>query len=554
MKQLLFTSILNILLLICNIPISAQSWRCYTIAPEKDYLKDVLGITYSDYIFYRQRQTCQTEIVNIFIHVIRRSNHTGGLSVSQVNNWINVMVNDYTDGAIGFGETGRDFIDNDYYYYNWSNAKFNSLISTNSHNNAIDIYLLPAYISYARASDIPGKALVIGGAYGGTSVLPHEMGHCLGLYHTHSGRGCGDYANCAEAIDGSNCETCGDLICDTPADPCLMDNVNQNCEYTGGGGFDPDVENILSYTLPECMEHLTEGQFARIHTMIEYSQTLQDVLYIASISGPDMVCYSPNQVFTLNNRPYGTAINWTYSTSLLYPVSGQGTNDFTVRALTPYVGWEGWVQANIDIGDCDPVSFRYEDFWVGVPYVNPATIEFTCVEGPGYFCTNAFGNEYSFSFSYDYNYFDVKLTNLSETQTLYQDRIYSTWSTLEYWPPEGTYKFMVRGSNDCGTATNWSKTTVDYVDCGWRGFLNIVPNPATDEITMELKTDKIDTFSEGDIWEAEIFNQQMLLMHKTTRLKDKTYTINVSGWKEGVYYVRAKVKDKLLSGKFIISR
>jgi len=71
---------------------------------------------------------------------------------------------------------------------------------------------------------------------------------------------------------------------------------------------------------------------------------------------------------------------------------------------------------------------------------------------------------------------------------------------------------------------------------------------------MELKTDNIDTFTEGDKWEAEIFNRQMLLMHKTTRLKDKTYTINVSGWKEGIYYVRVRVKDKLVSGKFIVTR
>jgi hypothetical protein len=58
----------------------------------------------------------------------------------------------------------------------------------------------------------------------------------------------------------------------------------------------------------------------------------------------------------------------------------------------------------------------------------------------------------------------------------------------------------------------------------------------------------------GTLWEAEIFNQQMLLMHKSTSLKDKTYTINVSGWKEGIYFVHVKVKDKLVSGKFMVAR
>ena len=273
---------------------------------------------------------------------------------------------------------------------------------------------------------------------------------------------------------------------------------------------------------------------------------------IMSVTGPDIVCTS-NSTFSLNNRAPGTTVNWT-SSNLSY-VSGQGTDNYTVKAH-PYApgGGPGWVQATIS-GDCGDATIRKDIDLVGTPYVNPATIQFTCIEGPGYFCTNAFGNEFSFSYSYDYNYFDVKLTNFSETQTLTQFRIYSTWGTLDYFPPDGTYKFMVRGNNDCGTATNWSKTTVDYVDCGGLGeFLSFFPNPATDEITMELKTDNIDTFTEGDKWEAEIFNQQMLLMHKTTRLKDKTYTINVSGWKEGIYYVRVKVKDKLVFGKFIVTR
>jgi len=271
---------------------------------------------------------------------------------------------------------------------------------------------------------------------------------------------------------------------------------------------------------------------------------------IMSVTGPSIVC-SSNSTFTLHDCPIDTTVNWTESINLLY-VSGQGTDYYTVRAH-PYGSGGGWVQANITAGSCDAIPIHYVIDWVGPPYVNPETIQFTCAEGEGYLCTNAFGNEFSFYYTGPYNYFDIKLMNFSETQTLWQEQIEGTWGTVEYYPPEGTYKFMVRGNNDCGTATNWSKTTVDYVDCGW-WFMNIVPNPATDEIKIEIKTDYIDTYTEGDTWEAEIYNQKLLLMHKTTRLKDKTYTINVSGWKEGIYFVRAKVNDKVVSGKLIISR
>jgi hypothetical protein len=62
---------------------------------------------------------------------------------------------------------------------------------------------------------------MIHGSYYNTSVLSHEMGHCLGLYHTHHGTVTeeGDSFQCPELVNGSNSSTCGDYIADTPADP-----------------------------------------------------------------------------------------------------------------------------------------------------------------------------------------------------------------------------------------------------------------------------------------------------------------------------------------------
>ena len=49
-----------------------------------------------------------------------------------------------------------------------------------------------------------------------TSTVAHEMGHCLGLYHTHNGTG--DNNGTPELVNGSNSSTAGDYITDTPAD------------------------------------------------------------------------------------------------------------------------------------------------------------------------------------------------------------------------------------------------------------------------------------------------------------------------------------------------
>jgi len=81
-------------------------------------------------------------------------------------------------------------------------------------------------------------------------ALPQALGHFFGLDYTFKG-------DREELVDGSNCETAGDKICDTPADPySLLNNpseyVNSKCEFIflerdpNGDLYQPDVTNIMS--------------------------------------------------------------------------------------------------------------------------------------------------------------------------------------------------------------------------------------------------------------------------------------------------------------------
>ena len=120
-----------------------------------------------------------------------------------------------------------------------------------------------AYLPY----DPPKDYIVISTECNIASVLIHEMGHFFGLLHPHeTSRG-------KELVDGSNCESSGDLICDTEASPNLLELVSSNCEYTGvardsiGAHYLPSVANYMSYSLKECRCMFTSGQYKR---MIEY--------------------------------------------------------------------------------------------------------------------------------------------------------------------------------------------------------------------------------------------------------------------------------------------
>lgn len=148
-------------------------------------------------------------------------------------------------------------------------------IPSSADPNAIDLpYAINIYIyeslsaPYAKA--VGSNALYIGKSQSNTSSLPHEMGHCLNLFHTHNEGGC------IEMIDGSNCTICGDYICDTPADPNLYQGrylVDNNCNYIGtvtqnGVPYNPDTHNFMSYSIPSCRNHFTPGQGTRMYNSL----------------------------------------------------------------------------------------------------------------------------------------------------------------------------------------------------------------------------------------------------------------------------------------------
>lgn len=142
------------------------------------------------------------------------------------------------------------------------NISFNRLCVNFSASYETLPYAINIYVSDIGSSGVAGYAggygsnyLVIHYGNATSSTLPHEMGHCLYLFHTHNEVGC------PELVNGSNCVECGDHVCDTPADPKLYTNrywvdSENNCTYTGtftdanGASYNPDTRNLMSYSPP----------------------------------------------------------------------------------------------------------------------------------------------------------------------------------------------------------------------------------------------------------------------------------------------------------------
>jgi hypothetical protein len=102
-------------------------------------------------------------------------------------------------------------------------------------------------------------------------VLAHEIGHCLGLWHTHHGVSEVSYCDvCYERADGQNPDITGDLCSETPPTPtnyyCQDPGGTDGCSATPWGAT--DYHNFMSYAPiygGTCWDHFTPQQWGRIH-------------------------------------------------------------------------------------------------------------------------------------------------------------------------------------------------------------------------------------------------------------------------------------------------
>ncbi|CAN5241440.1 hypothetical protein BH09BAC1_BH09BAC1_03260 [soil metagenome] len=93
--------------------------------------------------------------------------------------------------------------------------------------------------------------------------ITHQLGHFFGLYHTF------ETIFTPELANGSNCQTAGDLVCDTEADP--RGTVGSNCIHQGpvadiqGNRYAPPYDNYMQFQ--ECGCRFTVQQYQRMYTI-----------------------------------------------------------------------------------------------------------------------------------------------------------------------------------------------------------------------------------------------------------------------------------------------
>ena len=170
-----------------------------------------------------------------------------------------------------------EYVDNTQFRYNGNDTlmKLTHAVSPETRCNVYVTSLNGGYGTFAwdsNALTALGGIVVGGSVFGGhSSVMTHEMGHNLGLWHTHHGVSeTGLCSACWEQADGLNGDTTGDFCSDTPATPvdydCVSPGDNDPCS---GAPWAPTLpESYMSYG-SQCWNMFTVHQASRVHCWFE---------------------------------------------------------------------------------------------------------------------------------------------------------------------------------------------------------------------------------------------------------------------------------------------
>gem|GEM_PF-2255437 len=239
----------------------AQGGHTHCDMPDAPAVDHLAGINPQDHL---NRLGGPSYTIRIYIHAMRLDDGSGGATWEEIMGDVERMRDDYAPAGICFMIVGTETINNTAL----SMANDSIIALYNLHSDAIDIYILPSdHPRAGRSFSIISGKFVLNTYKLGYHSMAHEMGHCFGLYHTHQGGN--------ELVDGSNCGSAGDFVCDTPADPNLNDAGNMSgCTYVGtstdanGDSYSPDPTNIMSYAPASCRQGFSSGQLIRALTTI----------------------------------------------------------------------------------------------------------------------------------------------------------------------------------------------------------------------------------------------------------------------------------------------
>lgn len=217
--------------------------------------------------------------INLIYHVFRESDGSNPAATqSDVDLQTDELNAAFAPSRIQFNYT-VNFINNSTYrnFLDSSEAAMKNTYAQQP-DEKLNIYVVNILASYLGVGTFPwdpvalqnlGGIIMHEAAFGpGQKTLTHEVGHCLGLWHTHHGvtevPAC---SACYERANGFDADRTGDFCGDTAPTPinflCSDPNGTDSCSSTPWGNT--DTQNYMGYAPDSCYSEFSPQQKGRMH-------------------------------------------------------------------------------------------------------------------------------------------------------------------------------------------------------------------------------------------------------------------------------------------------
>lgn len=382
-----------LLLLVWSISAKAQNAPipfCAALPPSADLLQQVRE--------FAQRDTRSGTILYVptVLHIVGRNDGTGYVTPSFYLDAFCQLNKDFAPSDIQFYLADSIHYIQNSAWYEHDDYDGGTDMHTNSQvPNALNCYVVEKAAG-ACAYAAPGWCIVLKNSCTGVPnhTWAHEAGHYFSLPHTFYGwEGEGVNTTVAapatingsevEKLDGSNCTTAGDFICDTPPDYIsnrwtCSNGKSGNILDPNGQTFQVDGGYYMSYSNDACMNKFSLGQTNQMRGFALSSlgsfvsptpPALQPTGLVTNISP------APNDTIT---TPYAAQLTWTRDPNATYyiievslqlnflttSISRIATDTtYLLTGLQPNKRYNWRVRSYNEMYTCSPTTLTPTRFW-----------------------------------------------------------------------------------------------------------------------------------------------------------------------------------------------